>query len=162
MKEREAVDAVVRECISSWPAMVNKATAAGYTFCVIGYFEIPDNEHSGFQPVLLPLLQDIENKGAQALVFRPHMDGIYDQTGQAIIAYAQNPWSAPASPSPREVRLLSNYYIRNRDVTEDEDPQEVVRGLAFPQSAVPTFRSTQPGEHITGAVGVCWHSPRLK
>ena len=167
MKEQKAIDAIVQECINTWPATAEKATAAGYTFCVIGYFEIPDNEHSRFHPVIAPLLEDIESRGAQALVFRPNMDGVYDRTDRNIIAYAQTPWSAPVHDGQgvagaREVRLLSNDYIRNRDVTVDEDPQEQVRGLAFPQHAVPTFRSTQPGEHITGAVGVCWRQPRLK
>ena len=167
MKDQEAIEAIVKECINTWPATVKKAAAAGYSFCLIGYFEIPDDEHSSFHPVLAPLLEDIECKGAQALEFRPHMDGVYDKTGRTVVAFAQGPWLVRAEwaadkAKAKKVQLLSNDYTRTRDVTVRVDPKQKIRGIAYPKSKVPTFRTTQPSERIIGAVGVSWHEPRLK
>lgn len=169
MQEQEAVAATVQACLSTWSETASKAAAAGYTFCLIGYFAIAESEHHLLFPLLDPLLTEIERKGYQALLFKPNQPSVYDKTGSNVVGYAQTPWhpldAAPPDGTPLpEVRIHSNHYVRTRDVTTDDPPppEAEARGIALAASQVPTFRTRQSGYHLIAAVGVCWHRPRLR
>lgn len=169
MQEQAAVLATMQACLSTWSETVSKATTAGYTFCVIGYFVVAESEHHQLFPLLAPLLAEIESKGYQALFFKPNQPAVYDQTGSTVVGYAQNPWHAlyteqKDSPPLRDIQVHSNHYVRTRDVTSDAPPPSAAdaRGMALPASQLPTFRTRQDGYHLVAAVGVCWHRPRLR
>lgn len=169
MQEQAAVAATVRACLSTWSETVSRAAAAGYTFCLIGYFEIPETEHHLLFPLLEPLLAEIERKGYQALLFKPNQPSVYDQTGSTVVGYAQTPWhpldAGHASGMPlHDVQIHSNHYVRTRDVTVDDPPppEAEARGIAFAAEQVPTFRTTLDGYHLVAAVGASWHRPRLR
>lgn len=169
MQEQEAVAATVQACLLTWSETVSKAAAAGYTFCLVGYFEIADSEHYLLFPLLGPLMAEMESKGYQALFFKPNQPSVYDKTGSNVVGYAQNPWHAldagpPGAQSLRDIQIHSNHYVRTRDVTVDDPPPAAddVRGIALPATELPTFRTRLAGQRLIAAVGVCWHRPRLR
>ena len=169
MREKGAVMATVQQCLATWGATVKRAAEAGYTFCLVGYFEIPDTEHYMLWPLLAPLLDRIEGQGYQALVFKPHMPSVYDKTASTVLGQLQEPWEPPrgdsgAAGAPREVHLWSTHYIHTRDVTTDDPPakEDDARGVIYPASELPSFLTSHTGYKATAAVGACWHQPRLR
>lgn len=169
MKEKAAVAATVQQCLTTWGATVKRAAEAGYTFCLVGYFEISEAEHHHLWALLAPLLDRIEGQGYQALVFKPNLSSVYDKTGSTVLGQLQTQWhgtgtEGPPSPGPREVRLWSNHYVHTRDVTSDEPPtaQDEARGIAYPPAELPTFTTRHSGHRLLAAVGACWHKPRLR
>ena len=169
MQEQQAVAATVQACLSTWSETVSKAAAAGYTFCLVGYFEIADSEHYLLFPLLEPLLADIEAKGYQALFFKPNQPSVYDRTGSNVVGYAQNPWHALDAGPPTghplcDIQVHSNHYVRTRDVTVDDPPppEEDARGIALAAAELPSFRTRLEGQRLIAAVGACWHRPRLR
>lgn len=169
MQEQQGVEEIIAACLATWPQLVDKAAAAGYTFCLVGYFELAENEHHLLYPMLQPLLSDIESKGRQALWFKPHLTSVYDHGG-SIVGYVQGEWMppTPARKSRKKpvhpIRILSNHYIHTRDVTSDAPPPAAAdaRGAAYSQSELPTLRTSQPGYRMFAAAAACWHEPRLR
>ena len=119
MQQPQGVAATVRACLTTWPATVRKAAEAGYSFCLVGYFEIADSEHYLLVPALAPLLEELERQGYQALLFKPHSPAVYDFTGAKILGYAQDAWHAAAAGAaqrPRVIEVHSNHYTHTRKV----------------------------------------------
>lgn len=169
MKEKVAVAATVQQCLTTWGSTVKRAAEAGYTFCLVGYFEISESEHHQLWGLVAPLLDRIEGQGYQALIFKPNLPSVYDKTGSTVLGQLQSQWHVPGgqgeqSTVPRELCLWSNHYIHTRDVTSDEPPPaaDQARGIAYPPTELPTFTTRHPGFRLTAAVGACWHQPRLK
>lgn len=168
MRDKGAVVATVQQCLASWGATVKRADEAGYTFCLVGYFEIPETEHHLLWPLLAPLLDRIEGQGYQALVFKPNLPSVYDKTGSTVLGQLQGPWQPPsadqgAAGAPLEVHLWTTHYIHTRDVTTDDPPpkEEDALGVAYSPGELPTFRTSHTGYKLLAAVGACWHKPRL-
>ena len=124
MRDKGAVVATVQQCLASWGATVKRADEAGYTFCLVGYFEIPETEHHLLWPLLAPLLDRIEGQGYQALVFKPNLPSVYDKTGSTVLGQLQGPWQPPsadqgAAGAPLEVHLWTTHYIHTREVNPE-------------------------------------------